>query len=78
MKYDLFNQDPKNIICVNCEDMTIYSAPPRIDFERKVFWIENNQSMNLGGASGDHGKFTAEQAAEYHRRAKKAEQINVN
>src|SRR5436309_1056601 len=38
MKYDLFNQDPKNIICVNCEDMTIYSAPPRIDFERKVFW----------------------------------------
>ena len=45
MKYDLFNQDPKNIVCFTCDDMTIYSAPPRVDFEKKVFWI-NHKTHN--------------------------------
>lgn len=75
MKYDLFNQDPKNIICLNCEDMTVYSAPPRIDFDRKIFWIETNQSYmqsagSDAGYSGSPHFQSSEHAAQFHRKAK--------
>lgn len=76
MKYDLFNQDPKNIICFNCEDMTIYSAPPRIDFDRKVFWMENkndNQSLIKPESYPE----SSAQAAEFLRRIREAEQKSV-
>ena len=81
MKYDLFNQDPKNIICLNCEDMTVYSAPPRIDFDRKIFWIENNQrpvysAGNEACFSGGPFFQSSEQTAQLHRHAKE-NQINV-
>lgn len=79
MKFDLFNQDPKNIVCFNCEDMTIYSAPPRIEFERKVFWIESSSPFMR---EDSNGKFvfrpqSSEQAAEFHRQTLQAEEPAV-
>jgi hypothetical protein len=44
MQYDFYNQDPKTVICFNCDDMTIYSAPPRVDLNKRIFWADHATS----------------------------------
>lgn len=82
MKYDFYNQDPKVVICFNCNDMTIYSAPPRVDLDRKVFWIEYGRSDSFDYHKEDYTGYwvrhqSSEQAAAAERMAKEQETMNV-
>jgi hypothetical protein len=82
MKYDFYNQDPKIVICFNCNDMTIYSAPPRVDLDRKVFWIGQHTTEAFDYQREDNSGYwvrhqSSEQTAANERRAKELESMNV-
>ena len=58
LPFDLYLQDPKKIISLNCNELGIFSAPPLVDFNKKVFWVDD-RTLNTP-QNTKHGYFQDE------------------